>query len=88
MVYVGALTALLDMDMEIVKGVISDQLKGKAELVNANLDAVNLGRDYAFANFACPLPIKVRHAKGNDGKIMMTGNDAAGLAAVYGGATV
>ncbi len=88
MVYVGALTALLDMDMDVVKGVIADQLKGKAELVNANLDAVNLGRDYAFANFACPLPIKVRHAKGNDGKIMMTGNDAAGLSAVYAGATV
>jgi 2-oxoglutarate/2-oxoacid ferredoxin oxidoreductase subunit alpha len=88
MVYVGALTALLDMDMEVVKGVVSDQLKGKTELVSANMDALALGRDYAFANFKCPLSISTRTANGNAGKIMTTGNDAAGLSAIYAGATV
>jgi 2-oxoglutarate/2-oxoacid ferredoxin oxidoreductase subunit alpha len=88
MVYVGALTALLDMDMETLKGVVSDQLKGKAELVTANMDALALGRDYALEHFKCPLPIQTRKANGNVGKIMTTGNDAAGLAAVYAGATV
>ena len=88
MVYVGALTALLDMDMEVVKGVVGDQLKGKEKLVTANLEAVNMGREYALANFACPLPIRVRHAEGAKGKIMIQGNDAAGLGAIYGGATV
>jgi 2-oxoglutarate/2-oxoacid ferredoxin oxidoreductase subunit alpha len=88
MVYVGALTALLDMDMEVVKGVVSDQLKGKAELVAANMDALALGRDYAREHFNCPLPIATRKANGNAGKIMTTGNDAAGLSAIYAGATV
>ena len=52
------------------------------------MQAVALGREYAEANFTCPLPIRVRHAEGAKGKIMVTGNEAAGLAAVYAGATV
>ena len=88
MVYIGALSALLDMDMEVLKGVIGDQLRGKEKLVAANLEAVNLGRDYAFENFQCPLPISLRKADGARGKIMVTGNSAAGLGAIYAGATV
>jgi 2-oxoglutarate ferredoxin oxidoreductase subunit alpha len=88
MVYVGALTALLDMDLEVLKGVVGDQLKGKEKLVSANMDAIMIGREYANANFECPLPIRARHADGAKGKIMVTGNEAAGLGAVYAGATV
>ena len=88
MVYVGALSALLDMDMEVIKGVVGDQLKGKEKLVAANMEALTLGRDYATTHFDCPLPIKVRHAETAKGKIMVTGNEAAGLGAVYAGATV
>src|SRR5215467_15293580 len=88
MVYVGALTALLDMDVEVLKGAVADQLKGKEKLVAANMEAVALGRDYASKNFDCPLPIRVRHADGAKGKILVSGNDAAGLGAIYAGATV
>ena len=88
MVYVGALVELLSMDLEALKGVIADQLKGKEKLMAANLQAVDLGRDYAREHFNCPLPIHTRPAEGAKGKIMVTGNDAGGLAAVYGGATV
>ena len=88
MVYVGALTALLDMDLEVLKSAVADQLKGKEKLVAANMEAVELGREYALQNFDCPLPIRVRHAEGAKGKIMVTGNEAAGLGAVYAGATV
>jgi 2-oxoglutarate/2-oxoacid ferredoxin oxidoreductase subunit alpha len=88
MVYVGALAALLDIDLEVLKKVVVDQLKGKEKLINANMEAINLGRDYAVENFACPLPIKMRRADRAKGKIMVTGNDAAGLGAIYAGATV
>jgi len=88
MVYVGALTALLDMDVKVLESVVGDQLKGKEKLLAANMKAVAIGREYAHANFQCPLPIKVRHAEGAKGKIMVTGNEAAGLGAVYAGATV
>jgi 2-oxoglutarate ferredoxin oxidoreductase subunit alpha len=88
MVYVGALTALLEIDMEVLQATVSDQLKGKEKLVAANMDAVALGRTYALENFECPLPIKARTAETAKGKIMVTGNEAGGLGAVYGGATV
>ena len=52
------------------------------------MEAVELGRDYAREHFQCPLPIRVRHAEGAKGKIMVTGNEAGGLGAVYAGATV
>jgi 2-oxoglutarate/2-oxoacid ferredoxin oxidoreductase subunit alpha len=88
MVYVGALSALLDMDTQVLKGVIADHLRGKEKLIGANLAAVQLGRDYALTHFGCPLPIRVRHAKGTAGKILVSGNEAAGLGAIYAGATV
>jgi 2-oxoglutarate ferredoxin oxidoreductase subunit alpha len=88
MVYVGALTALLDMDVKVLEGVVADQLKGKEKLLAANMQAVEIGRQYAQENFECPLPIRVRHANGTKGKIMVTGNEAAGLGAVYAGASV
>ncbi len=88
MVYVGALTALLDIDLKVLEATIADQLKGKEKLVSANMEAVALGRDYAAQNFQCPLPIHLRHADGAKGKILVSGNDAAGLGAIYAGATV
>jgi len=88
MVYVGALAALLDMDVEVLKGAVADQLKGKEKLVAANMEAVALGREYALKHFDCPLPIRLRHADGAKGKILVSGNDAAGLGAIYAGATV
>jgi 2-oxoglutarate ferredoxin oxidoreductase subunit alpha len=88
MVYVGALTALLDMDLGVLKSAVADQLKGKEKLVAANMEAVALGRDYALKSFDCPLPIRLRHAEGAKGKILVSGNDAAGLGALYAGATV
>jgi 2-oxoglutarate ferredoxin oxidoreductase subunit alpha len=88
MVYVGALSALLDMDMDTIKGVVESQFKSKAELVAENMEALALGREYALANFKCPLAIRVTKADKNAGKIMVTGNDAAGLSAIYAGATV
>jgi 2-oxoglutarate/2-oxoacid ferredoxin oxidoreductase subunit alpha len=88
MVYVGALTALLDMDVEVLKSAVADQLKGKEKLVAANMEAVALGREYASRNFDCPLPVRLRHADGAKGKILFSGNEAAGLGAIYAGATV
>lgn len=88
MVYVGALVELLSMDIEVLKGVVGDQLKGKEKLMTANMQAVDLGRDYAREHFQCPLPIRARHAERAKGKIMVTGNEAGGLSAVYAGATV
>jgi 2-oxoglutarate ferredoxin oxidoreductase subunit alpha len=88
MAYVGALSAILDIDLNVLRSVIADQLKGKEKLISANMEAVLIGHNYAKAKFTCPLPIRVRSAASAKGKIMVTGNEAAALGAIYAGATV
>ena len=87
-IYVGALAALLDIEFEVLKGLVSDQFKGKEKLIVPNIYALELGYQFASTNFACPLGIKVERSDLNGDSILMDGNTALGLGAVYGGATV
>ena len=87
-VYVGALTALLEMDFKVVKQSVRDRFKGKVKLVEPNIEALKMGRDYAFRNFTCPLPVRVKKGKAAKDRIMITGNEAIGLGCLYAGASV
>src|SRR5690349_9945982 len=53
--YVGALSALLQIDPAVVEALLSEQYKGKEKLAKPNQDAFHMGRDWALANLACPL---------------------------------
>jgi len=86
--YVGALTALLGMDFAAVEKLIADQYRGKDKLIGANVNALKLGYDHAVANLSCPIGLRVERSDGVGDKIFVNGNDACGLGAVYGGATV
>src|SRR5262249_19220080 len=87
-IYVGALSALLDLDVAAIEELISQQFKGKDKLIQPNMHALQLGRDYALKNLKCPLDIQVRRADAVGDRIFIDGNSAAALGAVYGGATV
>lgn len=87
-VYVGALAALLDIDFAEVEKLIDEQFKGKEKLIAPNHEALHMGRDYALANFQCPIGLRVRRADNIGDRIFVEGNQAAGLGAVYGGASV
>ena len=87
-VYVGALCALLDMDIEAIEQLVTEQFRSKEKLINANLHALHLGRDWALKNLQCPIGLRLRHAKAVGDRIFIEGNSAAALGAVYGGATV
>jgi 2-oxoglutarate/2-oxoacid ferredoxin oxidoreductase subunit alpha len=87
-VYVGALCALLDMDIEATEQLVSEQFRSKEKLINANLHALHLGRDWALKNLQCPIGLRLRHAKAVGDRIFIEGNSAAALGAVYGGATL
>ncbi len=88
MVYVGALTALLDIDVDVISQLITEQFKGKDKLIQPNMRAVELGLTYARENFDSPLAIKVAKSDQVGDRIMIEGNAAAALGCVYGGATV
>ncbi|MGH8852259.1 MAG: 2-oxoacid:acceptor oxidoreductase subunit alpha, partial [Casimicrobiaceae bacterium] len=87
-IYVGALSALLEIDAEEIAHLIGDQYKGKEALLKPNVHAMTVGRSYALNNLDCPLGISVRRANAVGEKIFIEGNSAAALGAVYGGATV
>ena len=87
-IYVGALSALLDLDVSAIETLISQQFKGKDKLIQPNVHALHLGRDYALKNLKCPLDIRVKRANAVGDRIFIDGNSAAALGAVYGGATV
>ncbi|PVH27735.1 2-oxoacid:acceptor oxidoreductase subunit alpha [Pararhodobacter oceanensis] len=93
-VYVGAMAALLDIKFSILKDLLGDQFKGKEKLISSNVHALEMGYHYAMDHFKCPLPIHLK-AGGNAAPhiqesehILMNGNTAAALGAIYGGATV
>lgn len=87
-IYLGALSALLDIEAAEVEKLFGEQYKGKEALLESNRKAFHMGRDYASANFACPLPIRVRRSNRVGDRIFIDGNSAAALGSVYGGATV
>ncbi len=87
-IYVGALAALLDIDFAVLTGLVGDQFKGKEKLILPNIHALELGHQYARDNFDCPIGIRVRKLDKNGDKILLDGNTALGLGAIYGGATV
>ena len=87
-VYVGALTALLEIDYDIVVQLLKERFKRKPKLVEPNLKALEIGRQYVQETFKCPLPVKVRAGEGTQDKIMITGNEAAALGCIWAGATV
>ncbi len=87
-IYVGALAALLDIDFTVFGALLQEQFKGKEKLVASNIHALEMGYHYARENFECPCGIRVERRDLTKGKIMMDGNTALGLGAVYGGASV
>ena len=87
-IYVGALSALLDIEVNVIEQLIAEQFKAKEKLIEPNINALHLGRDYALANLSCPIGLRVRKADKVGDRIFVEGNAAAGLGAVYGGATV
>ncbi len=87
-IYIGALSALLDMDADEIAGLIGEQYKGKEALLKPNVHALQMGRSYALENLKCPIGLTVKKADAVGNKILVEGNAAAALGCVYGGASV
>lgn len=87
-VYVGALSALLDMEFEVLTGMLEEQFKGKEKLVGPNVHALEIGREYAQEYLQCPLSIRVRRSDQVGNRILADGNTAGALGFLWGGATV
>ncbi|HET9485241.1 MAG TPA: 2-oxoacid:acceptor oxidoreductase subunit alpha [Xanthomonadales bacterium] len=86
--YVGALSALLEIDPGVIETLFAEQYKGKEKLLDANVKALHLGRDFVLNGLPHPIGLRVRRADNVGDRIFVDGNTAAALGCVYGGATV
>ncbi|MBK6292445.1 MAG: 2-oxoacid:acceptor oxidoreductase subunit alpha [Ignavibacteria bacterium] len=86
--YVGALSALLEIELSALEELLAEQFAGKEKLIAPNVKALKLGIDYVHENFTYPLPMRVERRDLVGNHILTDGNSACGLGAVYGGATV
>ncbi len=86
--YVGALAALLEIDLDTITELLEETFADKQHLVASNMEAIRLGYDYAMEHFACPLSKRVAPMDATKGHIVIDGNTAAAIGCVYAGATV
>jgi 2-oxoglutarate ferredoxin oxidoreductase subunit alpha len=86
--YVGALIALFDMEIEVPRQLIREQFKGKEKLIEPNIQALETGYAMAKEAISCPIAYRIERRDNVGNKILIDGNEACGLGAVYGGATV
>jgi 2-oxoglutarate ferredoxin oxidoreductase subunit alpha len=87
-IYVGAVASLLGIELEEIDHLFAKQFKSRAKLIDMNARALRLGHDYAEKNLKGACGLKIARSDKVGEKIFIQGNDAAGLGAVYGGATV
>ncbi|MFO1377824.1 MAG: 2-oxoacid:acceptor oxidoreductase subunit alpha [Steroidobacteraceae bacterium] len=86
--YAGAVAALLDIDLAVIRELLGETYAKRPALVDSNMKAIELGYRYAREHFSCPLGIRVERMNATAGNILIDGNTAAGLGCVYAGATV
>jgi 2-oxoglutarate ferredoxin oxidoreductase subunit alpha len=87
-IYVGAVSTLLDVDIDVLKQVIAEQFEKKPKLIPSNYQALELGIDFVKKTFQYPLKIRLKRLDKVNGAILIDGNTACGLGAIYAGATV
>lgn len=87
-VYVGSLAALLGIDMAVVEDMLREKFAKKKALLDANFQAIKLGYGAAIASVTCPLPFHLEPMDATNDHVLLDGNSACALGAVYAGATV
>jgi 2-oxoglutarate/2-oxoacid ferredoxin oxidoreductase subunit alpha len=88
MVYVGALTELLGIEVDEIKAALTDHFHGKQGPINLNFGVVQAAIDYTRQNITKRDPFRVERMDANSGKIIINGNSAGALGTVFGGFTV
>jgi 2-oxoglutarate ferredoxin oxidoreductase subunit alpha len=86
--YVGALAAMLEIEPGVIAELVGEQYKAKEKLLKPNLNAFQMGLDYAREHLKDALGLKTRRAYNVGDNVFIDGNSAAALGCVYGGATV
>lgn len=85
MVYVGVLATILGIDIDIIKEVITFNFKGKEKPIQSNFGMVKAASEWAKENLVKQDHYRVEKMEKTGNFIMMDGNTAAAIGALYGG---
>jgi 2-oxoglutarate/2-oxoacid ferredoxin oxidoreductase subunit alpha len=88
MIYVGVVAQLLGIDMQHVEAALRQQFAKKVKAADLNMNAARAGYDYAAATLTKKDSLFVEPMNENQGKIIIDGNAAAALGAMFAGVTV
>jgi len=87
MVYVGVVAQLFDIPLEMVHKALSEQFRGKTAVVDMNYGIIESAWQWARDNLVKQDPYRFAPMNLTEGKILITGNEAAALGALFGGVT-
>lgn len=85
MIYVGAVTQLLDIELSAIEEALNYHFGGRAKIVDPNMDVIRMAYDWTRDNIVKQDPFRVAPMDATEGKFLITGNEAAALGAVFGG---
>ncbi|HEX7833391.1 MAG TPA: 2-oxoacid:acceptor oxidoreductase subunit alpha [Thermoanaerobaculia bacterium] len=88
MIYVGIIAELIGIDRGEILNAITKQFKGKQKAIDPNVAAIDKGIEYAKANLPRQNKWRVERMNATQGKIIIDGNAAAAIGAMFGGCTV
>ena len=88
MVYVGVVAQLLNIDLGVVEKGVRKQFAKKQKVFDLNFGAVKAGYDYAQEKLVKRDPYYIEQMDQTAGKIIIDGNAACGMGAVFAGVTV
>jgi 2-oxoglutarate/2-oxoacid ferredoxin oxidoreductase subunit alpha len=87
MVYVGALAQLLGIEMLDIERALLFHFRGKRKPVESNMKVVKLAAEWAAKNLVKQDRFRVERMNATEDMIMIDGNTAGALGAIYGGVT-
>lgn len=88
MIYVGVVGELLEIDFNEVEKAIRKQFEGKGKAIDLNITAVNKGREWTKDNLKKEDPYYVQKMDKTAGKIIIDGNNACAIGAMFAGVSV
>lgn len=86
-VYLGAVATLINIEVQVIKDIISEQFERKPKLIPPNFKALELGINYVKEHYEYPLSIQLERRDNVGDSIMIDGNAATALGSIYAGAT-
>ena len=88
MVYVGAVSQLLDIELDKIEEALSFHFGRRQKLVDQNMGLVRMAYDWTAENIEKSDPYRVEPLAQTDNQMLITGNEAAALGSIFGGVTV